>query len=89
MGDRNSPAMFNLAWQPIFMWDGGINHIEVMPFAPITNDVEMGETLENVIQKLKKHPKYVQRFQSVFGEKPIESQQLFYALGSIYDHVSK
>jgi cytochrome c peroxidase len=80
MGDRNSPAMFNLAWQPIFMWDGGINHIEVMPFAPITNDVEMGETLENVIEKLKKHPKYVQRFQSVFGEKPIESQQLFYAL---------
>lgn len=80
MGDRNSPAIFNLAWQPIFMWDGGINHIEVMPFAPITNDVEMGETLENVIQKLKKHPKYVQRFQSVFGEKRIESQQLFYAL---------
>lgn len=80
MGSRNSPAMFNLVWQPIFMWDGGINHIEIMPLAPITEEVEMAETMKNVITKLNNHPKYVQRFRSVFGEKPIESQQLFYAL---------
>jgi cytochrome c peroxidase len=80
MGNRNSPAMFNLAWQPIFMWDGGINHIEIMPLAPITNDVEMGQNMNSVLQKLNNHPIYAKRFSQVFGEKPINSQQLFYAL---------
>ncbi len=79
-GTRNSPSMFNLAWQPIFMWDGGINHIEVMPLAPITNQVEMGQDMNTVIQKLNNNPNYSNRFRKVFGEKPIESQQLFYAL---------
>src|SRR5688572_26848362 len=31
VGNRNSPALFNLAWHPYFMHDGGINHIEVQP----------------------------------------------------------
>ena len=34
-------------------WDGGVNHIEVQPLAPITKPIEMGETVENVINKLK------------------------------------
>lgn len=80
MGNRNSPAMFNLAWQPIFMWDGGINHIEVMPLAPITNELEMGQNMNAVIEKLNQHPIYANRFSQVFAEKPINSQQLFYAL---------
>ncbi|MBK9254067.1 MAG: cytochrome-c peroxidase [Saprospiraceae bacterium] len=79
-GSRNSPAMFNLAWQSSFMWDGGINHIEIMPLAPITDTTEMGETLNNVIQKLHTHPYYQEKFKKVFGEKPIDSQKLFYAL---------
>lgn len=53
-GTRNAPALFNLNWHPNFMWDGGVNHIEVQPLAPIINPVEMDETMENVIIKLKK-----------------------------------
>ena len=79
-GNRNSPAMFNLAWQPVFMWDGGINHIEVMPLAPITNEVEMGENMLKVASKLSRNSSYSKRFQRIFGEKPIESQQIFYVL---------
>src|ERR1700716_49882 len=26
---RNAPGLFNLAWQKEFMWDGGINNLEV------------------------------------------------------------
>ena len=46
LGKRNVPAIQNLAWESSFMWDGGINHIELQPIAPITNPVEMNETLE-------------------------------------------
>jgi cytochrome c peroxidase len=32
---RNAPGLFNLAWHKDFHWDGGINHIEVQPLAPL------------------------------------------------------
>lgn len=29
IGNRNAPALFNLAWQESFMWDGAINHLDM------------------------------------------------------------
>ena len=47
----------NLNWNPTFMHDGGILNIEVMPFAPITNPIEMNETMTNLLKHIKeKHP---------------------------------
>ena len=80
LGLRNSPPVFNMAWNRSFMWDGGINHIEVVPFAPIIDPLEMGEDLGNVVRKLNEHADYPARFQEVFGRSPIDDQQLFLAL---------
>ncbi len=80
LGKRNAPPLFNLAWQKDFMWDGGINHIEIQPFAPITNPVEMGETLSHVVSKLQSHPIYPGLFNDVFGSDSITSQNMFRAL---------
>ena len=79
-GTRNAPALFNLNWHPNFMWDGGVNHIEVQPLAPIINPVEMDETMENVIVKLKKDLAYQQMFTEVFGDNTINSQRIFRAI---------
>ncbi len=81
-GTRNSPSISNNAWIPKFMWDGGINHIEVMPIAPITNPVEMHETLENVLVKLKRSTKYQSLFKKAFGNESITDQQMLKALSS-------
>ena len=43
IGKRNAPALFNLAWQKKFMWDGSINHLDVQPLAPISHSKEMNE----------------------------------------------
>jgi cytochrome c peroxidase len=80
VGIRNSPAIINAAWHTSFMWDGGINHIEVMPFGPITNEVEMGEDLANVVSKLNRHKEYSRLFAETFGKRPVHSQQVLYAL---------
>ncbi|GAA3953228.1 cytochrome c peroxidase [Hymenobacter algoricola] len=95
-GTRNAPALQNLRWRRGFMWDGGPNHLEVMPLAPITNPVEMDETVENVVGKLNADATYRRRFQVVFGKQPIDSYQLLRALAqftaaltsanSRYDH---
>ena len=80
MGTRNSPAIFNMAWSPTFMWDGGINHIEVMPIAPITNPVEMNETLANVVMKLQQSDRYRNLFRSAYGSETVTEQKVLKAL---------
>lgn len=77
LGTRNSPALFNLAWNTSFMWDGGVNHIEVQPAAPITNPVEMDEKIDRVVAKLKADPKYRKLFMDAFGSEEITSQKMF------------
>jgi cytochrome c peroxidase len=66
-GTRNAPGLANLAWQRDFMWDGGITHLEMQPLAPLGNPVEMGETLDGVLAKLRADPQYVAQFDSAFG----------------------
>jgi cytochrome c peroxidase len=80
LGTRNTPALANLRWNPNFFWDGGVNHLELVPLAPITNPVEMGEELSQVIRKLNRNPEYVSEFRQVFRQDSINSQQLFRAL---------
>lgn len=80
LGKRNAPPIFNAAWMPKFMWDGGINHIENQPAGPITNPVEMDENLSNVIAKLGAVPEYRTMFADAFGDNTITTQRMFRAL---------
>lgn len=80
LGVRNSPGLFNLAWHPQLMWDGGVNHLEVQPLAPIENPVEMDETLPAIIAKLQQDPNYKQHFKVVFGSEEINSQRILKAM---------
>lgn len=77
---RNAPATFNLAWMPLLHWDGGINHIEVQPLAPITNPVEMAESIDSVLIKLRKDATYKTMFAAAFGDEEINSQRMLKAL---------
>ena len=40
IGNRNSPALMNLAWQSTFMWDGAVNHLDMQALAPISHPKE-------------------------------------------------
>ncbi len=80
IGLRNSPALFNLAWSPAFMYDGGINHLEVMPIAPITDFLEMNESLTRVLEKLNQHPEYPTLFKTVFNRDEINDRLFLLAL---------
>jgi len=77
---RNSPVIFNLAWQQDFFFDGGVNHIENISIAPITNPLEMDEKLARVVYKLNRSARYSQKFKDVFHKDSIDSQQLLRAM---------
>ena len=80
IGTRNSMALINLAWSKNFMWDGGVNNLEVQPINPITNPLEMDEKLENVVSKLQQSPKYRALFVKAFGDDKVNSQRILKAL---------
>jgi cytochrome c peroxidase len=80
IGTRNVPPIQNIIWQKNFMWDGGVNHIEVQPLSPITNPKEMDESLENIIVKLKRNPVYVDLFYKAFHDSVITSEKILKAI---------
>ena len=80
IGTRNSMTMMNLAWSKSFMWDGGVNHLDVQALNPITSSVEMNETLANVVLKLRKSDKYKSLFFAAFGDENITGQRILKAL---------
>lgn len=77
---RNAPGLFNLAWLPELHWDGGINHIEVQPLAPLESPIEMAETIPNVISKLQADAEYRRLFKAAFGDETINSQRMLKAI---------
>lgn len=97
LGTRNSPPIMNLAWMPTFFWDGGVFDLDLQPLVPITNHVEMDETIPNVLNKLRAHPGYPQLFKEAFGDTAITTARTMKALsqfmllcisaGSKYDSV--
>lgn len=92
-GRRNTPGLANLAWTPAFMWDGGINHIEVMPIAPLTDPTEMAHDLADLLAYLQTETEYPEAFENAFGNDEINTQNLLRALtqfqGSLVSASSK
>ncbi len=77
---RNSPGIFNLIWHKELHWDGGINHIEVQPLAPITAPNEMAEDINHVVEKIAADNNYKPLFQAAFGDETVSSQRMLKAL---------
>jgi len=80
IGKRNVPSLQNLAWNKAFMWDGGVNHLEVQPLSPLTNPLEMGETVSHVLEKLHASPMYRADFYAAYGDTLISSERMLKAL---------
>lgn len=80
IGNRNSMTIMNLAWQTSFMWDGGVNHIELQALAPISSENEMGSSLEEVVAKLKASKHYKSLFYKAYNDSLVSGQKTLLAL---------
>lgn len=93
LGKRNAPALQNLNWNTTFMHDGGILNLEMQPAGPITNPIEMNETLSNIITKISNSGKYKQLITKAYGDDAVTTQRLFKAMaqfmGTMYSYNSK
>ena len=80
IGKRNSMALMNLAWNTSFMWDGGVNHIELQALAPISSEDEMGSSLKEVVTKLNALKKYKTLFYNSYKDSLVTGQKTLLAL---------
>ena len=80
IGTRNVPALQNMIWNTSYMWDGGVNNLEVQPLNPITNPIEMNENIAHLISKLERNKEYVALFKKAYKDTVINSERLLKSL---------
>ena len=77
---RSAMALSNLLWDPLLTWDGASAGLEVQARTPLTNAVEMHQTLSASAAKLQAQPAYVARFAKAFGAGSLTEDNLLKAL---------
>jgi len=77
---RNAPVLFNLAWNTSFHWDGEFTSLKDAIAQPINGHIEMGESFEGVINKIKDDKDYQERFMKVFRYPFIKPEYILKAL---------
>jgi cytochrome c peroxidase len=66
-GGRQSPTVYNTAFNQFQFWDGRAGSLGEQAIGPIHNPIEMAETHENVIPKIAKIKGHKEQFLEVFG----------------------
>ena len=79
-GTRNTPTISNMAFFTEFAWDGATSHLDLFPIIPITNEVEMGETMTGVINKLIADAEYQKEFEMAFEEGGVNAENFLKAI---------
>jgi cytochrome c peroxidase len=77
---RNAPVLFNLAWSPALHWDGEFTSLKDEAAQPINGHIEMGESFEGVINKIKDDKEYQEMFRKVFRYPLIRPEYMLKAL---------
>lgn len=81
LGKRNSMTAVNMAWNTGgFFWDGRANLLRQQALMPIQDELEMDETLDNVITKLSASKTYRDQFMRAFGSEEITANKIALAL---------
>lgn len=81
-GFRNAPALFNLAWHESFNKDGGTPTLETQVEVPLTDTIEMGQSIRESLDKLNAHPQYPELFYRAYGSRTVTGFTLTRALGA-------
>lgn len=81
IGDRNSMPIFNMFYHTKgFFWDGRAKLLRDQSLGPIENPLEMGETLENVVNKLQSEFEYRKLFYNAFGDSIVSPLKMSLAM---------
>jgi len=81
-GVRHVPTLINRAWGKSQFWDGRAPTLEAQVIGPITDPDEMGMTVDQVVERLRRIPGYAPLFAAAFGDRSIDFDRVAKALAS-------
>ncbi len=76
VGTRNTMSLANLLWQQRFFWDGRASSLEGQALEPIQDPIEMHQTLDATVEKLKNTDTYPPLFDAAFGDPAITADRI-------------
>ena len=79
---RHTPTLINRAWGKSEFWDGRAPTLESQVVIPETNPHEMGETTDQLVQKLQAIKGYAPLFAAAFGDSTINFERITQALAN-------
>jgi cytochrome c peroxidase len=82
LGLRHAPTLVNVAYSPLLFWDGRAASLESQVLSPMADPLEMNQTHEASIVKLKRNPADAAMFRAAFGTDDITLDRVENALAS-------
>lgn len=80
-GKRQAMSVLNLAWNSNeFFWDGRAHLLRDQAILPIQDELEMDETIENVLSRLSDSKMYQDQFTRVYGDDDITVDKMALAM---------
>lgn len=78
---RNSPTLFNMKDQSLFMFDGVIKTLEIQALSPIQDHNEMGSSIAEILGKLKEDKVYKKQVHKAYG-RDLDAQAITQSLAA-------
>ena len=82
LGLRHAPTLVNVAYSPLLFWDGRAASLESQVLGPMADPLEMNQTHEASIAKLRRDSGYAAIFHAAFGTDDITLDRVENALAS-------
>ncbi|NRT13717.1 cytochrome c peroxidase [Flavobacterium sp. 28A] len=79
-GTRNAPAIQNMAFQSIFMYDGAASHLDLQPLIPLVSEIEMNGNLNTILAMMKADKTYRELFKASFDDGTVSIENMLKAL---------
>jgi len=79
---RNTPHIYNLAWNTTFFWDGRASSLEEQALGPIEAAGEMNMPLDQLLPRLDAVPYYQEQFKAVYGDSKVSKENLAKAIAA-------
>ena len=68
LGNRNSPSLMNIGFQPYFMREGGVPSLEMQVLVPLGDATEMAHNVVDAARRLNRNTSYKNEFLTVYGD---------------------
>ena len=82
-GPRNTPTVWNTAYQTRLFWDGRADSLEAQALGPLLNPIEMGmPDAAAVVARIEDQPGYRAAFAAAFGDARISAQRIASAIAA-------